>query len=220
MATSNDTARFSDLKARLAALGAEMLEDDSDDESRYYVLDRNANKLVSIGQPISEIYTWVESTEAENAARDRGDDAETVADIGRDTREVLGSRTDRSEYIRHSAEGVVDAYRKLCAARETTEKGDFPLAEFSGLVYAIRDLEHWLKPAETGPTLVSPTARSITRLTDKANDRLRATRAIMTALAADPEVEAHVSDLATHTAKLVEETHALVGEMHELAVKQ
>jgi hypothetical protein len=39
MATQNDTARFSDLEARLAAINCQLLEDDSDDANRYYILD-------------------------------------------------------------------------------------------------------------------------------------------------------------------------------------
>jgi hypothetical protein len=56
MATQNDTARFSALKARLAAINCELLEDDSDDANRYYVFDKVIGKLVSIGQDIETTY--------------------------------------------------------------------------------------------------------------------------------------------------------------------
>jgi len=67
MATSNDITRYADLKARLAKLNCELLEDSSDDAARYYVRDLTRGKLVSVSQSLDDTYTWIEEEEAERA---------------------------------------------------------------------------------------------------------------------------------------------------------
>jgi len=60
MATVQDTTapRHADLKARLVALNCELHEDETESVDRFYVLDKNIGRLVSVGATIQATYDW------------------------------------------------------------------------------------------------------------------------------------------------------------------
>ena len=64
MATNKST-RYADLKARLAVLNCELLEDQSSDDhdDHYYILDRRIGKLVSICTSLDDSFDWLEAEE-------------------------------------------------------------------------------------------------------------------------------------------------------------
>ena len=72
--------RYADIKARLAALNCELLEDDTDGGASYYVLDKAKGKLVSVGATLDYTYEWVEETEKERAAEVELVEAGTAGD--------------------------------------------------------------------------------------------------------------------------------------------
>jgi len=77
MATVEDTnaARQADLKARLVALNCELHEDETEGADRFYVLDKNIGKLVSVGATIQDTHDWCAEEEIASRAsswRSRG----------------------------------------------------------------------------------------------------------------------------------------------------
>lgn len=76
MATQHSDTRLADLKARMAALGCELLEDETEGADKYYVLDKRLGKLVSVGQSLDDTYDWVELQE-----KDRVDAAKALRPI-------------------------------------------------------------------------------------------------------------------------------------------
>ncbi len=72
MAT-NDSTRYTDLKARVAALNCELLQDQTDDDvdDHYYVLDKAIGKLVSVCASLKDTYNWLEVEEEERQRKAR-----------------------------------------------------------------------------------------------------------------------------------------------------
>ncbi len=91
--------RLKDLKDRLQRLRCELLEDETEGDDRYYVLDKNVGKLVSGGQTLNDTYDWLEEKERERDAPARGS---TEASMPADA--VLGEI---------GAEGEIDKLKAL-----------------------------------------------------------------------------------------------------------
>jgi hypothetical protein len=60
MATANDS-KFSDLRARLAALNCELLEEEGSHAERYVIFSKTKGLIVSNGATIQDQYDWAET---------------------------------------------------------------------------------------------------------------------------------------------------------------
>lgn len=101
-----------DLKARLAALGCELLEENGTHAERYNVFDTAKRKLVSVGQPLEEVAAWIEVEEAERSGAAAVDD-ETPIERARD----------EAQRATYEIRFLLDAARKLADDDATREIG-------------------------------------------------------------------------------------------------
>jgi len=68
MATSQDNTRFFDLRARLAAINCELLEEEGTHAERYVIFDKAKGLIISCGSTIEDQYDWLGLEEKARAA--------------------------------------------------------------------------------------------------------------------------------------------------------